>query len=138
MTFIRSLALAGIHVFRYSPRPGTAAIRMRDQVDEPTKRRRSAELLALATENRARWAAAHVGAESDVLFETKLDDGRWVGHAADHTLVAAGQPAEPTGSLENHIGRVRVDAVDPVARDRVTGHLLSSSPPPVGVTVDDR
>ena len=132
VAFIRSLGLAGLHVFRYSPRPGTAAVRMRGQVDEPTKKRRAAQLLAIAAEARASWAAAHVGAEADVLFETRLDDGRWAGHAADHTLVAADGPA-PSGdraaSFENHIGRVRIDAVDAVVRDRVVGHLLSISPP---------
>ncbi|HEX5823876.1 MAG TPA: tRNA (N(6)-L-threonylcarbamoyladenosine(37)-C(2))-methylthiotransferase MtaB [Candidatus Limnocylindrales bacterium] len=136
IAFIRSLELAGVHVFRYSARPGTAAVRMRGQVDEPTKKRRAAELLALAAESRARWAAAHVGAEADVLFESRLDDGRdgrWVGHAADHTLVAATPPdrspdAAPTG-LENQLGRVRVDAVDPMVSDRVVGRILSLSPP---------
>jgi threonylcarbamoyladenosine tRNA methylthiotransferase MtaB len=132
VAFIRSLGLAGLHVFRYSPRPGTAAVRMRGQVDEPTKKRRAAELLAIAAEARASWAAAHLGAEADVLFETRLDDGRWVGHAADHTLVAADGPApwgDRPASFENHIGRVRVEAVDAVVRDRVVGHLLSISPP---------
>jgi threonylcarbamoyladenosine tRNA methylthiotransferase MtaB len=133
--FIRSLGLAGIHVFRYSPRPGTAATRMRGQVDEPTKKRRSAELLALAAVARADWAAAHIGSEADVLFETRLEDGRWVGHAADHTLVAA-PSAVPTDSLENHIGRVRIAAIDPTIPDRVTGRILSLSPPPLGAAVD--
>src|SRR6185369_17242464 len=39
--FIESLGLAGLHVFRYSARPGTAATRMARQVDEPTKKRRA-------------------------------------------------------------------------------------------------
>ena len=129
--FIRSLGLAGLHVFRYSPRPGTAAVRMRGQVDEPTKKRRAAELLALAAENRARWAANHVGSAADVLFETRLDDGRWVGHAADHTLVSSA--AASAASLENHIGRVEIDGVDPAVRDRVVGRIQSLSAPAPGV-----
>jgi len=84
---------------------------------------------------RAGWAAAHVGSEADVLFETRLEDGRWVGHAADHTLVAAPSSA-PSDFLENHIGRVRIAAVDPTIPDRVTGRILSLSPPPLGVAVD--
>ena len=129
--FIRSLGLAGLHVFRYSPRPGTAAVRMRGQVDEPTKKRRAAELLALAAENRARWAANHVGSAADVLFEARLDDGRWVGHAADHTLVS--NAAASAASLENHIGRVEIDGVDPAVRDRVVGRIQSLSAPAPGV-----
>jgi hypothetical protein len=51
--------------------------------------------------------------------------------------VAASPPAGARASLENHIGRVRVDAVDPAVRDRVTGRILSLSPPSFGA-VDAR
>jgi threonylcarbamoyladenosine tRNA methylthiotransferase MtaB len=132
LAFIRSTDFAGLHVFRYSVRPGTAAIRMADHVDEPTKKRRAAELLAVAADARARWAARHVGTECDVLFEEQLADGRWVGHATDHTLVAA----RPDAALPvaNGIGRVLVESVDSEAPDRVVGRVLAlaraTAPPP--------
>ena len=129
VSFIRSLDLAGLHVFRYSPRPGTAATRMAGQVDELTRKRRAGELLALAADARARWAAAHVGREAEVLFERALEDGRWMGHAADHTLVAATPHAGSRPDLENAIGRVAIDAVDPMVRDRVLGRILHLSLP---------
>jgi threonylcarbamoyladenosine tRNA methylthiotransferase MtaB len=133
--FIRSLELAGVHVFRYSQRPGTAAVRMRGHVDEAVKKHRAAELLALAAEARAAWAAAHVDTDADVLFESRLEHGQWVGHAADHTLVAAAPP-EASSPLENHIGRVRVDAVDPAMPDRVLGRILSLSSPSTEAAAD--
>ncbi|HET7029367.1 MAG TPA: tRNA (N(6)-L-threonylcarbamoyladenosine(37)-C(2))-methylthiotransferase MtaB [Candidatus Limnocylindrales bacterium] len=123
LAFIRSLGLAGLHVFRYSARPGTAAVRMAGQVDEATKKRRAAELLAFAADARARWARAQVGREVDVLFEERLADGRWSGHAADSTLVAARSDLE----LEHAIGRVRVAAVDADRPDRVEGGILELS-----------
>ncbi len=132
LAFIRTIAFAGLHVFRYSARPGTAATRMADQVDEATKKRRAAELLGLAGDARATWAAGRVGSTADVLLERRLDDGRWVGHAADHTVVAA--PAAARGaaaraaSLENAIARVAIDHVDAAVRDRVAGRILSISP----------
>ena len=126
--FIRAIDFAGIHAFRYSARPGTAATRMTGQVDEPAKKRRATELLAHAAVARQAWADARVGAQVDVLFETRVDDGRWSGHAADHTLVAVLAPG-PVGDLENTIGRVAVEAVDPTRRDRVVGRILSLSPP---------
>jgi threonylcarbamoyladenosine tRNA methylthiotransferase MtaB len=126
LAFIGSIDFAGIHVFRYSARPGTPAVRMRGQVDEATKKRRAAELLALAAAARAGWAARHVGSEAEVLFETRLDDGRWVGHAADHTLVAA-SPSRDDVVLENVIGRVRVERVDPQLAERVSGTLISTA-----------
>jgi len=125
--FIRSLDLAGLHVFRYSARPGTAATRMAGQVDEPTKKRRAAELLAVAAAARARWAASRVGAIADVLFERPLDDGRWVGHATDHTLVAAAPEDHALIDLENAIGRVAIDRVDALVSDRAVGRILGLS-----------
>ncbi len=127
IAFVRSLDLAGMHVFRYSARASTPATRMVGQVDEPTKKRRAAELLALAAECRASFAARQVGRELAVLFETPLGDGRWVGHAGNHVLVAAaadGSVPDGRASLDNAIGRVRVTGVDAEAADRATGVLV--------------
>jgi threonylcarbamoyladenosine tRNA methylthiotransferase MtaB len=130
LEFIGSLGLAGLHVFRYSARPGTAATRMTGQVAEPVKRRRAAELLALAADARAAWAVSRVGARADVLVERRLDDGRWIGHAADHTLVAVA-PGRPDDDLENVLARIAVEFVDPARRDLVVGRILSMSRSPI-------
>jgi threonylcarbamoyladenosine tRNA methylthiotransferase MtaB len=129
--FIRSLDLAGLHVFRYSARPGTPAVRMAGAVDEPTKKRRAAELLALAAEARARWAAAHVGRRVDVLLEERLPDGRWIGHAEDHVLVAAKPSGDDQADLENAIATVAVDGVDAARPDRAIGRIIATARPPL-------
>jgi threonylcarbamoyladenosine tRNA methylthiotransferase MtaB len=124
LAFIRGIGFAGLHVFRYSARPGTAAIRMGGAVDEPEKKCRATELLALAAEARASFATAHVGRVVDVLFESRLPDRRWVGHAEDHVLVAA------TGSdLENAIGRVMIDGIDREVADRAIGSIVGLDRP---------
>jgi threonylcarbamoyladenosine tRNA methylthiotransferase MtaB len=127
--FIEAIGFAGIHSFRYSARPGTAAVRMAGQVDEAVKKRRAAELLAVAADARARWAGSRVGSGADVLFEERLDDGRWIGHATDHTLVAASAP-NGTMTLANAIGRVAIEGVDPAAPDRAVGRIVSISASP--------
>jgi len=127
---IRALELAGLHVFRYSARPGTPATRMLGQVDERTKRSRAAALLALGAEARAAFARRAVGTESLVLVETRLPDGRWIGHAEDHVVVAVRpRPGDPR-ELENAILRVRRTAPDPRAPDRVEGEILAVDPAP--------
>jgi threonylcarbamoyladenosine tRNA methylthiotransferase MtaB len=127
LAFLRGLDLAGIHVFRYSARPGTPAARMIGQVDARTRKIRAAEALALAAESRAAYAAGQIGAEMRVLFEQPLPDGRWLGHAASYVPVSA---APPDGaSLENGIGLVRGVSVDEDVPDRVLGELLSLDPP---------
>jgi threonylcarbamoyladenosine tRNA methylthiotransferase MtaB len=129
LAFIRSLDLAGLHVFRYSPRPGTAAVRMAGAVDEPTKKRRATELLALAADARARWAAGHVGGRALVLLEERLADGRWIGHAEDHTLVAVGPVAGGPADLEHAIATVSIDGVDAARPDRAVGRITAIAPP---------
>jgi threonylcarbamoyladenosine tRNA methylthiotransferase MtaB len=123
VALLRSLDLAGVHVFRYSARPGTAAVRMAGQVDGRTKKRRSAEALALAAQARARFAARQLGVQLRVLFERRLPDGRWLGHAESYVTVAAA--ALDGSSLDNSIGRVRAESIDPAAPDRVIGRLLA-------------
>jgi threonylcarbamoyladenosine tRNA methylthiotransferase MtaB len=121
---IRSIGFAGIHVFRYSARPGTSAVRMTGAVDERTKKRRAAELLAVAAEARASFAAAHAGTEARVLFEARLPDGRWVGHAEDHVLVAAAGD-----DLENAVGRVIIEGIDGEVADRAVGRIVALDRP---------
>jgi threonylcarbamoyladenosine tRNA methylthiotransferase MtaB len=130
VAFIRSLEPAGLHVFRYSARPGTPATRMAGQVPERVKMDRAAVLLALAADARARWARAGLGTVTRVLVETRLPDGRWTGHAEDHVLVAvAPRPGDPD-DLENAILTVRRTAVDPEVAERVTGEVLAMDSAP--------
>jgi threonylcarbamoyladenosine tRNA methylthiotransferase MtaB len=128
--FIRSLAPAGLHVFRYSARPGTPATRMGGQVDEAAKKARAAELLAMAADARAAFARRGLGTTARVLVEQRLPDGRWTGHAEDHVLVAATpRPGDPA-DLEHAILTVRRTGIDPLAAERVTGETLHLDPAP--------
>ncbi len=67
--FIREMNFAGLHVFRYSSRPGTPASRMRDHVSSAQKKQRSARLLELAEELERDFAASLLGSEQAVLWE---------------------------------------------------------------------
>jgi threonylcarbamoyladenosine tRNA methylthiotransferase MtaB len=133
LDFVRSLDPAGLHVFRYSARPGTPATRMAGQVPERTKKDRAAVLLALAAEARAGWARAGLGTRTRVLVESRLPDGRWTGHAEDHVVVAVTpRPGDPE-DLENAIVTARRTLVDAEAPERVTGEILAIDAPPRGL-----
>jgi threonylcarbamoyladenosine tRNA methylthiotransferase MtaB len=127
--FIRAMDLAGLHVFRYSARPGTPATRMAGHVDEPTKKARAGELLAIASDARSRFARRGLGTVTRVLAETRLPDGRWAGHAEDHVVTAmTPRPGDPV-DLENTIVTVRRTAIDGDTADRVTGDVLAVDVP---------
>jgi threonylcarbamoyladenosine tRNA methylthiotransferase MtaB len=125
LRFIEALRLDGLHVFRYSARPGTPAVRMTGQVDEPTRRERSNRLLDIAARARARRVLDRVGTTASVLFEERLPDGRWMGHAEDHCLVAVAASIE---AMDNAVGRVAVDGADATRDDLAVGRVLSVDP----------
>jgi tRNA A37 methylthiotransferase MiaB len=105
------------------------------QVDGWTKKRRSAEALALSADARARFAERQLGRELRVLFEQPLPDGRWLGHAESHVLVAAA--AADARPLDNAIGLVRAESIDPAAPDRIVGSLLAVDRSPIVPTAHE-
>ncbi len=131
LAFIRGLEPAGLHVFRYSARPGTPATRMTGQVDERTRKTRAAALLALAAESRAAFARRTLGTTTRVLIETQLPDGRWIGHADDHVVTAVTRRSDDPINLENAIATVRREVVDEDNPDRVEGAILALDVRPV-------
>ena len=67
--FVREMNFGGLHVFRYSSRPGTPASRMRDQVGSARKKQRSARLLKLSETMEGDFAASLLGSAQEVLWE---------------------------------------------------------------------
>ncbi len=67
--FIQEMDFAALHVFRYSKRPGTAAVRLPDHVAEETKKARSEELQAISQAGKLRYAKRFVGQTLPVLWE---------------------------------------------------------------------
>ena len=67
--FCRSLDISRLHVFPYSARPGTLALRIDHVVDPREKSLRAHRMLRLSDEMLARFTARFVGTERKVLFE---------------------------------------------------------------------
>lgn len=87
--FCDGMGFAGIHVFSYSRRPGTAAAAMPAQVPYETKRRRSDAMAALARESGARFRTRFLGRTLPVLWEEAAADGLWTGYTANYLRVYA-------------------------------------------------
>ena len=69
LTLVDAIGYAGAFSFKYSPRPGTPAAEMDDQVPEPVKRERLARLQAAIDRNQAAFNARWLGKKLDVLLE---------------------------------------------------------------------
>jgi len=67
--FLRAIDVTQLHVFPYSERPGTAALRIPYVVADADKRERSRRLLQLSDEKTHDFYRRHVGRQAEVLFE---------------------------------------------------------------------
>ena len=89
--FLEKVGFYEMHVFKYSKRAGTAAASMPDQVPEPAKSRRSAELIAMGERQSKEFRRRYIGKEAEALLEeTREIGGRiyCIGHTGDYVKVA--------------------------------------------------
>src|SRR5262249_53972932 len=109
LRFVAASELNYLHVFSYSPRPGTPAADAADRVGGEVMRGRSAELRALGSELSRRFRSSFLGKELEVLgLKERLADGALralSGNFIDVALTAA------PDSLVNQLVRARVTEV---------------------------
>ena len=101
--FLSKINFYKMHIFKYSPRKGTVAANMPNQVDGNKKEERSNLLIELSNKNEQNFQKQYIGKQIEVLFEEK--DGEYFkGHTANY-MVAKLKANE---NLENVIKRVEV------------------------------
>lgn len=96
----QELAFAKMHVFRFSPRQGTAAARMRGQVKDSIKKARSQRLLDLNETQSQAFRQQFLGETLDVLIEQQKY-GVWEG-LTDNYLRVAVHDLPDTGQDRQH------------------------------------
>jgi threonylcarbamoyladenosine tRNA methylthiotransferase MtaB len=87
LSMIERLPFTSLHVFPYSPRPGTAALRLGGPVSPETSRARARELRSLAERKAADYRASRIGTSCDVVVT-----GRGSGLTGDYLSVDVGEP----------------------------------------------
>lgn len=105
--FLKGLPVTQLHVFPYSERPGTAALRIPYVVDDKEKKRRAHQLLVLSDEKTQAFYAEQIGQEADVLFE-KAARGKAM-HGFTENYVRVELPAsQAREEYDNQIIRVKL------------------------------
>ena len=120
--FLEKVHFYDMHVFKYSRRAGTAADSMPDQVPEPVKARRSAELIALGERQSLEFRRRYIGKEAEALLEeTREIGGRTycIGHTKDYVKVAV----DVTERLQEAPAMINTVVKIPV-RDFLTDEIL--------------
>ena len=103
--FLKGLDVTQLHVFSYSERPGTQALKIDHVVSADEKHRRSQMLLALSDEKTKAFYESHIGREAVVLME-KSKSGTPM-HGFTDNYVRVELPHD--NSLDNQLLRVRMD-----------------------------
>ena len=130
LDFVAATGFGQVHIFAYSPRPGTKAASLPDQVPAEVKKARSRELHALARRLKAETFARYLGHQTSILLEGRQGrdpDGDRYGYTP-HYLPVRLAPS-PGQDLTNQLLRVELTAIHPDG-DSLMATLVSPHPLP--------
>ena len=103
--FLKKINFYQMHIFKYSPRKGTKAAVMPNQIDGNIKEQRSTKLIELSHNNEIKYNEKEVGKELEVLWEEK--EGDYIkGHTTNYKVVKI--PYKP---IENTISKAKIEKV---------------------------
>ena len=105
--FLDGVDVTQLHVFPYSERPGTAALRIPYVVDDAEKKVRSKRLLDLSEQKRIDFYARYIGTEQEVLFEKATRGKAMHGFTANYIRVELSAKLAKE-EYDNQILRVRL------------------------------
>ena len=105
--FLQGLDVTQLHVFPYSERPGTSALKIPYVVSDQDKKQRSKRLLDLSDQKTEAFYRQHIGLEAEVLFE-KAPKGRAM-HGFTRNYIRVELPAKDADpALDNQLVKVRL------------------------------
>ena len=100
--FLKDIKFSKMHVFKYSPRKGTVAAKMENQIDPQIKEERSHRLIELSNNYEKEFLTQYIGKKVKVLFEEKEGEF-YKGHTKNYMVIKVkGQ------DLENKIKEVEI------------------------------
>jgi len=105
--FITGLEVQHLHVFPYSERPGTMALRIPYIVTQQDKQERAAQMIALSDKKQAEFTRRYLGTVRPVLLEHGRGKGKMHGFTDNYIRVNV----EPDMRLANHIVNVKLLAL---------------------------
>ena len=106
--FLSRVRFAAMHVFPFSPRPGTALYKARDRVEERIRDERAEMLRKLSAEMGREYLSRQIGKETEVLAE-EGDEGTTGNYLKARIILPEGRAL-----VKGFIYRGRVTGVDPV------------------------
>jgi threonylcarbamoyladenosine tRNA methylthiotransferase MtaB len=117
--YLKRLKLTKTHIFKFSPRKGTKAADMPNQVDGIIKDKRSKALIELNAKNEGDFSKSLVAREMDVLVEQEVSDkqGVFEGYTRNYVKV------EISNGKENMIGKIISCKIEAANGDYIVGSI---------------
>lgn len=84
--FLDEIKFYKMHVFKYSPRKGTKAAVMPNQISGDIKEERSRKLIEVSDKNEIEYNKSYIGKNVEVLFEEEKN-GMYKGHTQNYIMV---------------------------------------------------
>ena len=106
LAFAKKMKLDKIHTFPYSPKKGTPAAKMKNQISGDVKSQRSKEMIALSDKMNIDFLNNNIGKTVPVLFED-MENGFWQGHTTNYIKVLV----KSDENLNNKIVDVKLDKI---------------------------
>lgn len=100
--FLKDIKFYKMHIFKYSPRKGTKAAEMKNQINGNIKEERSRKLIELSDINEEEYNKKYIGKEVEILFEEEKE-GLYKGHTQNYILAYY----KTDKKLENKIVKVK-------------------------------
>ena len=105
--FLKDIKFYKMHVFKYSPREGTKAATMNEQILGEIKEKRSNELICISNKNEQEYIEQFIGKEMEVLLEEQ--EGDYIkGHTENYITVKI----EANQGNENELRTVKLQKRD--------------------------
>ena len=105
--FLKEIDFYRLHVFKYSPRRGTVAEKMPNQIDGNKKEERSNKLIELSNSTENKHNQSYIGKTVKVLFE-EFEDGFLKGHTTNYMMVKVAGEEEQSDKFVNKILDVKI------------------------------
>ncbi|ABK62253.1 tRNA (N(6)-L-threonylcarbamoyladenosine(37)-C(2))-methylthiotransferase MtaB [Clostridium novyi] len=101
--YLKRIELSKMHIFKYSPRTGTRAEKMENQVDGNIKEERSKALIKLNEINEKKFIDKFIGEDMEVLYEQQCNnkEGYYEGYTPNYIKVISESKEDLSGKIVN-------------------------------------
>jgi len=120
LSFLKSINISYLHVFTYSERENTEAIKMQNPVPLKTRKYRSKALRNLSEKKKLNFYTQNIGLVKNVLFENQIEDGYVFGFSENYIKIKS----KYTSELKNSIKQVEINQIANDKHTYAKGNLI--------------